>query len=411
MSEDLRYYFFDHYAEEHPSIPADEGWKQMQQLLDKELPVSAKRKPFRYMFFVSATLIGVILLMMSLPLPTYFKQKTIVESVKKETGSKREDHSIEAENQMLSYNHLQNESLNIYQQNTNLNTIVRNSNLLPALKNSNIVSLPIQTTQSTQVLVENNYLVNIAPEVASVAVADSTANDATKDLYYLTNEIDLREKNKKTIPDLKKWQLNAGVAVNISLSNTLHALRPYPFAEIKYELTPRLFAGASFALFSPVGSHASGIKKTVYVNDTSSNVSSYNETLNYTRLTFADIGLSGGIKLSKQISVQSGIQLSGLLNTKRYTTLEPYDFDMNRVNITGQEITTLPLTPSAAPVYNNRIEAQKFDIRYTAGINYSFKKISLGLQYQAGINPVLKGDAVTADKNKLIILKAAYRFK
>jgi hypothetical protein len=76
-----------------------------------------------------------------------------------------------------------------------------------------------------------------------------------------------------------------------------------------------------------------------------------------------------------------------------------------------QDVTTIPVTPSAAPVYNNRIEVQKFDFRYLAGINYDLNKVSLGLQYQAGINPILKGDIVTGDKNKIITLRAAYHFK
>ena len=147
----------------------------------------------------------------------------------------------------------------------------------------------------------------------------------------------------------------------------------------------------------------------MYINDTSNNVSKYNENLNYKRLSYADLSLTAGIKLTRQLSVQSGVQFSRLLSTATYTSLDPYDFDMNMIYI--QDITRIPATPSAAPVYNNKIEAQKLDIRYVAGINYDLKKFSIGLQYQAGIKPVLKGDDVTADKNKLITLRAAYRFK
>jgi hypothetical protein len=82
---------------------------------------------------------------------------------------------------------------------------------------------------------------------------------------------------------------------------------------------------------------------------------------------------------------------------------------MNLVRI--QDTNTLQPNPSAAPVYNKNVEPRKLDMRYVAGINYDMKKISLGLQYQAGVNSILKGDAVSNDKNKMITLKAAYRFK
>jgi hypothetical protein len=55
-------------------------------------------------------------------------------------------------------------------------------------------------------------------------------------------------------------------------------------------------------LFSPVGSKANGVKKTVYVNDTSFNVSKYNEKLNYNRLTYIDAALTAGVKINKKIS-------------------------------------------------------------------------------------------------------------
>jgi hypothetical protein len=107
--------------------------------------------------------------------------------------------------------------------------------------------------------------------------------------------------------------------------------------------------------------------------------------------------------------MQAGVQFSRLLNAKTNTSLDPYDFDSNRIFVT--DVGTLAPTPSAAPVYNNKIEARKLDIRYVAGISYDIKKFSFSMQYQAGINPVLKGATASPDKNKLITLKTAYRFK
>jgi hypothetical protein len=141
--------------------------------------------------------------------------------------------------------------------------------------------------------------------------------------------------------------LNAGLAENISLSNTLQALHPYPFAALQYQFAPRLFAAAFAALFSPVGSNANGITKTAYLNDTSADVSRYNEKLNYKKLSYADVSLTAGIKLTRQISMQAGVQFSRLLNAKTNTSLDPYDFDSNRIFVT--DVGTLAPTPSAAP--------------------------------------------------------------
>lgn len=411
MSEDLRYYFFDHDAEEHPPIPADEGWKQMQQLLDKELPLASRTRRGRQLFFAAATLIGIAFLITSLPLQTYFEQRKVITSIKEKPDTKETYHSLITKQNGRNRASLQKATVFI-QENASVNNDLISQHLLPSLnEHNNIVSQLTPSLYNEHTVIEDNSKRKSLPGVASIIAPDTSANKIILNAVDNNNEKDVLKKKKDVNNNNQSWQLTAGTAVNLSLNSTLQSLRPYPFAELKYHFSPRFFAGASVALFSPVGSKASGVKKTVYVNDTSYNVSNYNETLNYTRLTYADIGLMGGIKISKQISIHSGIQFSRLLNAKTNTSLDPYDFDMNRVNMTGQDVSMLPPTPSAAPVYNNRIDVQKFDIRYVAGINYNLKKISLSLQYQGGINPVLKGDAVTADKNKMITLKAAYRLK
>ncbi|CAN5556619.1 hypothetical protein BH10BAC2_BH10BAC2_32700 [soil metagenome] len=408
MSEDLRYYFFDHEAEEHPSIPADVGWKQMQQLLDKELPNSSKRIAGSYLFFIAAVLFGVVFMVTALPLQTYFKQKEFATSIKKEGDKKEQDDNLIPADKTYELSTLQKTTAIPNKQNISGNSSIKEEHLLPIFNEHNSIASPLkQAIQNEQTVIENNRKENSLQEVTSVIVPENTTTKAGD----TSVEINVGQKKKRTTVYRKSWQFNAGAAANISLSNTFQSLRPYPFAEIKYQFTPKFFAGVSVASFSHVGSRASGIKKTVYINDTAYNVSNYNETLNYTRLTYADIALTGGIKITKQIYIQSGFQISRLLSFKTNTTLEPYDFNMNRLTVTGQDVSTLPPTPSAAPVYNNRIDVKKIDIRYVGGINYNLKKLSLSLQYQGGINPVLQGDAVTADKNKIITLKAAFRFK
>jgi len=411
MSDELRYYFFDNEPDEHPSIPAEEGWKQMQHLLDTELPLPFKRKPRRYLFFITAALSGIIFLTTALPVRNYFEQRNMISFDHKANSSKAANNIVTKQNQYVNKNTSIKANTFVPQQqltNTSANK----------LQQSSLKTLNSDSTETSDYTIQKNIQTrgdnvnNVQEEIVSASPSTDTAgsivvinsSDKQKETASLNNK-----QKKSAKGTYKSWQLNAGIASNISLSNTLHALQPYPFAELRYQFTPRFFAGASIALFSPVGSHANGIKKTVYVNDTSSDVSKYNEKLNYKRLTYADVALTAGIKPTKQLSVQGGVQFSRLLNTTTNTTLDPYDFNMNMIFV--QDVRLLPTTPSAAPIYNNKIEAQKFDIRYLVGINYDLKKISIGLQYQAGIKPVLKGDAVSSDKNKLITLKAAYRFK
>lgn len=415
MSEDLRYHFFDHEAEEHPFVTADEGWKQMQQLLDKELPNSSKRISGSNLFFFAAALFGFVFLVTALPLETYFEQKEFTTAVKKENSEKSYDNNLTAKGKTLSASLSTRQNAAIISKKTiSKNSSIITRVLLPLHNNVNhIVPTFKETIQNEQTFIGTSSEKNSLPEGATIAL---TGNDAKKTVEQSANTDTAWENNtgqKKKLANInyESWQFYAGAAVNISLNNSFQSLHPYPFAEIKYQFAPTLFVGASVAFFSPVGSKANGIKKTVYVNDTSYNLSNYNETLNYKRLTYADVALTGGIQISKQISVHGGLQLSRLLGSKIETTLDPYDFNMNRLTVTGQDVSTLPTTPSAAPVYNNRIDVKKFDIRYVAGINYELKKFSVGLQYQGGIKPVLTGDAVTADKNKMITLKAAFRFK
>ena len=433
MSEDLRYYFFDHEADEQPPISSEEGWKGMQQLLDKEMPVSSKRRR-RFVFFFVASIAGIILLATAIPVKNYFEQtatkKTLKENIEANTLKEKDElqkEEVRQSNNIASLNNNDNDSpasLKNSSQIVSNNKTDYNQYSLSSKRNKTVLS-------SEEINKELSYADAIAQDVIDQSFTDQNKTEQlnkqpvmqeNKQDVSLTNKSETKEeKTAGTINNSNKkksnkyfkptWQLNAGIGMNISLSNTLSSLRPYPFAELKYNFSPRFFAGASIGLFSPVGSKANGVKKTVYVNDTSFNVSKYNEKLNYNRLTYIDAALTAGVKINKKISFQAGVQISRLISSSTSTTLEPYDFNSNIITMQTQDVTTIPVTPSAAPVYNNRIEVQKFDVRYLAGINYDLNKVSLGLQYQAGINPILKGDIVTGNKNKIITLRAAYHFK
>ena len=70
MSEDLRYYFLDGEHEDRPAIPADEGWNNMRQLLDKHLPQKNKKPARRYFFFGVTGLMCTAFVISSLTLQT-----------------------------------------------------------------------------------------------------------------------------------------------------------------------------------------------------------------------------------------------------------------------------------------------------------------------------------------------------
>ena len=438
MSEDLRYYFFDHEADGEPSIPAEEGWKNMQQLLDKEMPASPERNPRRYLFFFVAFVSGIVFLTTSYPLKNYFEQ-TAKTSVAKHDAVVTANENNVAKKQNEEINADANTNATVQQSSSEKSSFERNSsnrlltqqyslskknNRLDQGATKEVITNELSASEKADN--ENAVTFNSGHDDINDDVSKNkqtltdTLNTSTQTLSIVstgkkeeTTKTASAKKNKKTTGKNfhPYWNVNAGLGMNFSLSNTFRSFHPYPFAEVRYNFSPRFFAGASVALLSPVGSKANGVKKTVYVNDTSFDVSRYNEKLNYTSLTYADAALTTGFKLNKKLSVQGGVQFSKLLYTKTTTTLEPFDFNSNILTVQDTDIRALPPTPSAAPVYNNRIDVQKFDIRYIAGINYDLKKISLGLQYQGGFNPVLKGDIVSGDKNKLVTLKVAYRFK
>lgn len=422
MSEDLRYYFFDHEADEQPPVSPDEGWKNMQQLLDKEMPVTSKRR--RYFFFIIATVAGIGLLT-SLSLNNYFspvtkhsegitktspKQNSIVQGKNNSLDNEQptqQENNIAANNDIaLSLNDDAKSIKNkdkFTLKNTNSNTFTLQSNTVVASiddpLNNNIVNASNDTHTTDEILVTDTAHV----------VFRSEKKDTEKEKSSIANS----NTNKKQSPNTfdPRWQLNAGIGVNVSFANSLQSLRPYPYTELKYNFSKRFFAGASLGLFSPVGAKARGVEKTVYVNDTSYDVSSYNKMRNYKRLDYVDLALTAGVRINSKLSIQAGMQVSRLLHASTGTSLDPYDFNSNLVRTQGVDVSTLPVTPSAAPVYTNTIDVQKYDVRYLAGINYDLKKLSFGIQYQAAINPVLKGTIVSGDKSKMITLKAAYRFR
>jgi len=180
----------------------------------------------------------------------------------------------------------------------------------------------------------------------------------------------------------KQWELAAGIAMNIAPGKHQN-LQPYPVAEVKYNLNRRFFVAAGLSFLSPKQGNLSGVSKTVYVNDTPSNIKLYNSVIRYDRLRYADVPLTAGVNIGKKISVQAGLQVSVLVSKRQSESLQPYDFQMNNLDMQY----TAPLVGMAAnPEQNFKLGTPAIDYRFTSAIKYQTgKNIIAGLSYQHGL--------------------------
>jgi len=395
MSEDLRYYFLDGEHEDRPAIPADEGWNNMRQLLDKHLPQKNKKPARRYFFFGVTGLMCTAFVISSLTLQT-------------DIAKKEREKNLPASISAVALN----------DQFTKTNSQFKNANTISSKKFKTIdiainqKNLALQRTSDpvraeadvdrVNSFSEDHPLLN--KTTTAKYIADSLTTNTTlvkPEFDTLTNVPGLNKKKIATGKSPgKKWQLSAGLAMNISVNASQQSLQPYPFVRVKYSLNKTFYIASGLNLFSPVTSNASGVQKTMYLTDSLNSINLYDQRLHYKRLQYIDVPFTAGVKINKHISAEAGIQVSKLISSKTATTLDPYTLNAFDIRTLG----SLPVIP-------NYYEQRKTDIRYIAGVNYEWKKISLNLQYQQGSAPLLKGNAVSTDKNKLLSLKIAYRLK
>lgn len=215
------------------------------------------------------------------------------------------------------------------------------------------------------------------------------------------NNIRSNEQNKKG-----SWNIDAGLAVNAIMGEKQN-LRPYPMATLSYNVSDKFFFSLGVTAGSPVAVSSKGIDKTVYLNDTARNVNFYNSVTHYSRLSYADIPLTVGMKLNKRLSVKAGVQASFLLKTKTTTSVDQYDFQM--------ALSTTPANTlvGAAVVSENKysVNAKKIDYRFTGGIQYNINRTTFSLNYQYAPQSALSGDHVSRNKNELITIGARFRLK
>jgi len=206
----------------------------------------------------------------------------------------------------------------------------------------------------------------------------------------------------------RRWNLSAGLAMNTMIGQQQN-FTPYPAVVWRYNVSNKSFLSLGLAARSPVSTENRGVAKTVYVNDLVNNIQFYNAVNHYHNIAYADIPLLAGIKISKTISLQAGLQASVLLKAKSEIFIEPYDFQMRLAPALSSGL----LAGTAAPgsETNYKVEVRNIDFRVTSGIQYNVNKLSFNLMYQYGVRPALKGDFISENKNQLVTFNVQFKIR
>jgi hypothetical protein len=195
----------------------------------------------------------------------------------------------------------------------------------------------------------------------------------------ITMDLNLSNNTDQEKIPTNQWELSAGIAANIATGKDQN-LQAYPVAEVRYNINPRFFIAAGLSLLSPKQGDLSGVSKTVYVNDTPSNIKLYNSVISYDKLKYADVPVTAGMNIGKKLSLQAGLQVSVLVSKRRSEYLQPYDFQMNNLDMQY----TYPLMGMAAnPEQDFKLSTPTIDYRFISAVKYKLSKsISTGLSYQ-----------------------------
>lgn len=340
----------DLHTDDDLPIPAATGWSAMHALLNKEMPVKKIRK--RSIVFVLIPIAAMLVIFISVSIRLnhdYYSARFYQHTGKDKTAAR----VINTANNKISFK-----------------------------QNS-------QATKQHKKQVEANH--------KNLALDQTTSFDKIDNIvsYSPSRHIAAPEINKivskKALPispihipvdaiklPLKKWSINAGAAVNIATVGNQN-YQPYPFISFKYHLNGKLFVSSGLALFSPAPGTVSGVSKISPVNDVINNTRQYNEVTHYHQLKYADVPLTVGLQLNKQLSVQAGFQSSILLNKQTSKERIAYDFQMNRVDISAANTV---YAPAAIPEQVFKVKMPVMDYRVLSGIDYRFKRTAIGLFYQ-----------------------------
>ena len=386
MAEEL------HTPDNELPISSTVGWMQMELLLNKNLPVKKRPASIRLLFACLPALLCSIFLFSFLQLGQYFF------------------HAAFINNTQLAYKD---------QVGTKSTLPINNNNQLPsnihAAVKKNYADFTFSNSAYFPVIVKNklggdmpgrtgnqNFIKYIPEKKAGINIDLNALAGFNNQLNF---SVDNERENKN--PGKKPWEFSAGLGINIAEGKSQN-LQPYPVAEFRYNVSSRFFVTGGLSFLSPKAGSISGISKTVYVNDTVNNISLYNEVVSYDRWRYVDVPVSVGVNISKKIMLQTGVQLSVLVSKQQKKFLQPYDFQMNNVDLPF----TAPLVGMAAsPQEDFNVRVPNMDYRFIAGIKYKFKRTTAGLFYQQGLQSPDKGNSIDKTSNQLFTLSLLYQIK
>lgn len=373
----------DLHIENDLPVSATDGWRQMESLLNTNLPVKIKvTAVIRLLSFLPAIFMSGIFLFSSLQLNNhllrlpYFAERAQYANV-----------AVNSDSALL------HTTLEHQQDLDKILRTVRSAITNPSYENSRVsASEKLNGTHMLHVLNVDPARMNLPVKAIVIPVH-----------HFNTALLPVKDKEIEN-----SWAFSAGLAMNIAAGKE-QSFQPYPVLEVKRKLGRRFFMAGGLSLLSPVAGNVSGISKTVYVNDTVNNISLYNEVKKYDLLRYADMAFTAGTNIHKNITLQAGIQLSVLIDSRKTKLLQPYDLQMNNV-----------LLPSAPPIQTGlgvnpqqefEIPMRKVDYRFVAGLKYQFKKLSAGIFYQQSLHPAGTGNSSTTVPNDLLTFNLSWKIK
>jgi len=380
----------DTYHSNRLPISGSEGWQQMQLLLNKQLPVQKQFIRKKWLAYTIALLLCIGSMFISLPLntPLLFSVEGVSKdvaplSVTSQVNTLQEKNYHQKHTKALPFfNPLTGDTLQ------HTSPVATEKAWLPGRE---VLSETAEVITSLSKGKEDKNIFTLqqpanATDTADIAAATGTSTAAAFEKHRASNN---------------PFNLLAGIGLN-AVVGPHQNLQPYPVAVARYNLNKRWYVAAGVAAYSPVASAISGVSKTVYVNDTVNNVQLYKETTTYNPLYYADIPVTAGIRISKKLAVQAGVQVSVLLNKRTNKTTASYGFRGTAATITPQPAMVDRQTETPIPLRN-------IDYRFVTGLRYTINKTVVGLDYQQALEPAGKGSGNSS--NKVIALSVVFKIK
>ena len=414
----------DNLHDKKPFISAQEGWENMEQLLNLYLPVKKTPNKKRHLItYLSASVLCVAFVFISIKLddvttPAPHQQNALYIADIQNKSSLAGD-NINKNNKQIDLKQRPSIStekiartprtaskgniINEQEQYATNQTVLRNGSSIASehILNGQNNLLKIIRMEEQQFVVHafTPVLLQTLPNAIKVSEISNVKN--IEPGQNSSTAISLQKKQQR-------WGLYAGIAINGSFNSSKQNLLPYPIAEFKYHINRRLFAKVGASVFSPVTAQVSGVDKTVNVNDSSNNILYYNEITNHTHLKYADFPLSIGWQLSKKWSVQTGIQLSVLMSKKTNKTSELLNYQLQ--NVARQYFVPTTFT-AAANTQTYSVIVPKLDCRAITSVRYQFNRIEAGASWQYGLQKSNVQSPVSAGRNQMFSVHALFQLK